>query len=210
MIFATAAVGSKYINSIKNQLDFFDQKNVHILTDQVNAFFSNTKVYSFNKTIWSYFDKLLFAFNLARKYNTDVFYFDANKAGMITPSFLRYFTGSKNICVRGVWEDFTPQWNDIKYEGSYWAPFVNFLIKNNIEPSSCPAYCEQYIYIPKSLNFDRILRDLETVKPILEFCSVVGENKYPGIGSGEGAGLGYAVLRSKLNVDFFDKKFFAL
>jgi len=210
MILATAAVGKKYVTCIKSQLEIFDQKNIHILTDQVNAFFTNTKVHSFNKRIWSYFDKLLFAFNLAKKYDTDVFYFDANKASMIKPSFLKYFTGSKNICVKGVWEDSTPEWKEIKFKGQYWSPFVNFLKNHNIEPTSCPAYNEQHIYIPKDINLDKVLKDLETVKPVLEYCSIIGENKYSGIGSGEGAGLGYVVIKNKLNVDFFDKKFFSI
>ena len=209
MILATAAVGENFTSSIQNIFNVLKQRDIHILTDQADSFPEEINTYSFSNTIWSYFDKLLFIFHLAKKYDTDVFYFDVNKVDMIKPSFFSFFKGSKNICVKGVWEDFTPNWLNIKYKDNYWKPFVNFLKVNNIEPNLCPAYCEQHIYIPKGLDLDNILIDLETVKPVLEYCSIIGENKYSGIGSGEGAGLGYAVIKNKLEVSFFNKEYFS-
>ena len=212
MIFATAAVGTISSTSlIANQYPWVSRNlDVHILTDRVDNFKKVSTPHYYGNKIWSYFDKLLFIVNLAAKYNTDVFYSDADKIGAITSTFYTDFEGSKNILVKGTWEQFTPEWADIKYKGDYWKPFVKFLEKSKIHPSNCPALCEQHIYIPKNLDYHSVLLDLEIVKPVLEYSSIVGENKYTGIGSGEGAGLGYALLKNNLTVDFFDSGYFGL
>ena len=210
MIFATVAVGEQYIDSVcENVVRFEDQGyDIHILTDKPHRFNKYT-IYEYPNLIFSYTDKLLFSIMLARKFKMDVFYSDVNKIGEVTPAFYEDFKGSENITVKGTWESFTPEWSEIKYQGEYWAPFIRFLSINNVTPSLCPAFCEQHIYIPKNLNYHSILLHLETVKPVLEYCSIVGENKYPGIGSGEGAGLGYALFKNNLTVDSFNNSYFS-
>jgi hypothetical protein len=209
MIFATVAVGEYYIDQVcKNITRFEDQGyDIHILTDQPNKF-DRYVTYEYPNILFSYTDKFLFSLMLARKFKTDVFFSDARRIGNIDNSFFSAAKQFSELTIKGVWEDDTPEWSEIKFKGKEWKPMRKFLIKENIDPLNCQAYIEHYLFIPRDTNLVGLQMSLEKIKPVLEYISTVNENRYTGIGSGEGVGLGYAIMKNNLKVDFFNPSYF--
>lgn len=210
MIFATVAVGDRYIDSVNQHEKFFRNNNfdVHVLTDKKNKFSKFFTTYQYDKLVWSYFDKLIFAITLVKNTGSDVFFCDGDEIDNISSNFITNFKGGKFILTKGEWETTTPIWSDIKFKGKYWKPFRKFLKKQNINPYFCPAYREQHIYFPADMDTYSLLYSLEMVKPVLEYSSIIEQSGYSGTGSGEGAGLGYAIIKNNLKIDFFDPSYF--
>jgi hypothetical protein len=210
MIFATAAVGSKYINCIYRQKEFLDFHNfdVHILTDKPEMFSKEYTTYKYENTVWSYFDKLTFAFRLNLQHKEDVFFSDGDDIDHLDNNFGEEFKGSKNFLYKGDWSAGNTLWDTDHFTLPYWDPFTKFLKKQNVDPKHILTLVEQHFYIPKNIDSLSILRDLETVKPVLEYTSIMGDSPYPGLGSGEGAGLGYALTKNNIQIEKFNLKYF--
>jgi hypothetical protein len=68
---------------------------------------------------------------------------------------------------------------------------------------------EYLIYFPYTTNISDILYDLERVKPIFEYQSILNKTYYyPGIGNGEGVALAYTLHKNNVPIDLFPSKYF--
>ena len=204
MILSIVAVGEKYIkNCIPFIPEFIDnQWVVHVLTDQPD-FFNECEVELYENKIFSYFDKLLFTLRLSEKYKEDVLYIDADWIHNISPGFPKEFQKNDSVLYYGSWPNgdlFLDYKND-----PYFNNLIRYWEKQQFIYDDLKTMLEWMFFIPYSENLSNIIYDIEHIKPVFEYNSVMVDTGYPGIGNGEGLALSYALHKNKISIKKFDK-----
>jgi hypothetical protein len=157
------------------------------------------------KLVFSYMDPVIFAARLSNFYKSDVFYCHADKLSTMSDYFIKNFIGSKQLLTRGTWNDVNPEWTDESININYFKPFKAFLDYTKFdEPIS--AFREEWIYYPRVS--DSFLSDLEIIKPVIEYNSLVGHSEWKFMGNGEGLALGYAIAKNNIDTSLFIDKYF--
>jgi hypothetical protein len=198
MLVCFIAVGKKYINDL-NQFLTTNTVNykIIILTDKPNIF-KNYKTIEYHNKIFSYYDKLLFSLRTSEKYNEDVLYIDVDELNNhnIDEIIKKINFKETSVQFERFWPDFKT-FNDLKEDR--WELFRNYIDLENIqiEYSEIWTVMENVLYFSKKLPTNKILRDLELIKPIFEIMSLIDEKKtHKGIGNGESVALSFVL---KLN-----------
>ena len=204
MILSLVAVGEKYVEHCKPFISNFINGGweVHVLTDQPHRF-DGCKTETYHKKIFSYFDKLLFTLRLSEEHHEDVLYIDADWIHNISVDFPQNFKKSKNVLYYTSWpngDTFENYKND-----PYFSNLINYWDKNNFTYSNLKTIMEWIIYIPHSDKIGDLIYDIEHIKPIFEYNSVITDTGYSGIGNGEGMALSYALNKNKIPIKKFDK-----
>jgi hypothetical protein len=209
MIICTVAVGEKYINLSSNSIKRFINSgfNVKILTDNPESYLYG-ETYKYDKKIFSFFDKLLFTGKIVEELKCGVLYIDADR---LSESSIKYF---KNINTNNEFI-FFDYWQ-IQIEENVWKPwkkytdykldyfnaFDDYCLKNNFDISKLNCLWEGIFYFPYLENIDKILYDIELIKPVFEYMSLTGtiaNNLYSGkLGISEGLALSYVIEKNNL------------
>jgi hypothetical protein len=68
---------------------------------------------------------------------------------------------------------------------------------------------EYLLYFPYVTNIGDSLYDLERIKPVFEYQSILNKTYYyPNIGNGEGVALAYSLYKNNVQIDLFPSKYF--
>lgn len=204
MIYATMCVGSDWISLYKDSIQNFSKKNeLHILTDSYDSFI-NCNVYEYDKEEFSYYDKIIFIFELLIKYKTRITYIDSDWISKYNTdiefddksiySYNIYNLNNKNV----VTNFFTETEFKIRNE------ILNYINYNDNLDYYLP---EALISIPYSNNTNKMFDDIKILKNYIE-TYYNKENTNPrftrykkyGIGFAEGWALSAVAHKFNYNV----------
>jgi len=197
------AVGDRYVKSLLGSIDKIDLNkwDIHIYTDQPDKFSKYGKVHWYPYVIFSYFEKLLFVIRTVKETGKGAVWFDADKLYLVSDKFLdfehnynefRYY--SKNRWVPYFWEE--------KFPGT-WSVVREYFKYLDVDYRSIVNLWEEVWYMPFHYNLDNMLADLEMVKPVFEYRSVIDEFSRNGVGEGEGVALGYVLYKYGMKYEYF-------
>jgi hypothetical protein len=209
MILSLVAVGEKYVKNCEPFINSFIDNgwDVHILTNQPE-YFKAGKIDVYNHKVFSYFHKLLYPLQLVEKYKDDVLYIDADWIQNISIEFPKTFTKADTFLYYGSWP------NGDKYinykEDLYFKPLNNFWENLGFNPNEISTMLEWIFYIPYNEKIKNIIYDVELIKPIFEYMSLMTDTGYSGIGNGEGLGLSYALYKNGIPIKTFEKSNFKI
>jgi hypothetical protein len=217
MILSIICAGDNYKDEpskIINQLKRFDNKNwdVKILTDNFGAF-SFGEIYNYQNKIFSYIDKLLFPLRLMEKYKTDVVYCDHDWLKYLTDDFIDNFNGHDNFLYPEGWKFWNgyswEQWEYLTdYNEEYFNPIIKYWEKNNYNYSKFKTVRECFLYFPYTNEISNIIYEIEKIKPIFEYMSIVGNNGYSAYGSSEGVALSYVLEKFNLKLELLSTDYY--
>ena len=202
MILSLVSVGEKYINHCLPHIERFKNSGweVHVLTDEPNRF-SGCKVKPYENKIFSYFDKILFTLRLSEKFKEGILFVDSDWIHNMSDEFITTFKGSDKFLYYDNW----PNGETFKdyIEDPYFFNQQRFWEKNNFIYDDLTTILEWVIYIPYTTKISDIIYDLEHIKPVFEYNSVMVDAGYSGIGNGEGLGLSYALHKNNIKIEKF-------
>ena len=207
MILTIVAVGKKYINKVTPHLSKFIKNgwDIRILTDEPHLF-PNLKTYKYSNKVFSFIDKLLFPLRLVEELKVPVLYIDADWFDFISNELILNFEPKNEFLYFG-------SWPEGKYLGdtnfNYFEPLITFFKKIGFDYGQLPLMIEYLFYFPYVTNIEDILYDLERIKPIFEYQSILNKTYYhPNIGNGEGVALAYSLYKNNVQIDLFPSKYF--
>lgn len=210
MIICIVAIGDKYINLSSPFIEKIinDGHSVKILTDNPEKFKFGEK-YKYNDKIFSFFHKLLFTGKIVEELKCGVLYIDADMLHEISFNFLKRFKKSKNFIFFDYWkiqiekDEWYPWQKYTDYKLDYFNVFDDYCSNNNFDISRLNCFWEGIFYFPYLQNIDKILYDIELIKPVFEYMSITGiiaNNIYSGkLGISEGLALSYVIEKNNLS-----------
>lgn len=207
MILTIVAVGKKYINKVTPHLSKFIKNgwDIRILTDEPHLF-PNLKTYEYTNKVFSYVDKLLFPLRLVEKLKQPVLYIDADFFDLISNELVQNFKPTNEVLYYGNWPD-GKYLSDTDLE--YFNPLITHFKEIDYDYNQLPLMIEYLHYFPYFNNITNVIYDLERVKPIFEYQSIIKKTYYyPGIGNGEGVALSYVLQKNNIPIDLFQSKYF--
>jgi hypothetical protein len=207
MILAIVAVGEKYRYKVKPHLPKFIQNgwDIRILTDDPHSF-PNLKTYKYPNKVFSYIDKLLFPLRLVEELKESVMYIDADCLDFISDELVQNFKPTNEVLYYGNWPE-GKYFSDTDLE--YFEPLVTHFKKIGFDYNKLPLMIEYLHYFPYVDNVSDVIYDLERLKPIFEYQSIIKKTYYyPGIGNGEGVALAYTLYKNNVSIDLFSSKYF--
>jgi hypothetical protein len=207
MILTVVAVGRKYIVKVKQHLPKYLQNgwDIRVLTDEPDLF-PNLKTYKYSNKVFSFIDKLLFPLRLVEELKQPVLYIDADWIDSVSNELIFNFTPTNSVLYYGGWPD-GKYFSDI--ESAYFEPLTRFFEKNGIEYRELLLMMEYLFFFPYINNISNIIYDLERIKPIFEYQSVMEKTYYhPSIGNGEGVALSFVLSKNHVPIDLFQSKYF--
>lgn len=194
MILTTVAYGDWYNDVAVDCLKHFENEfEIFVLTDKPDKFKYQTQYY--DPRLFSYMDKVLWPFRLNYETGTDVMYIDA-KYLHVTKDWVKTFKFKKGFSYYEHWVPEKPYFfTDIDDDiNGYWRPTFEYFKKVGYDITKCKPIAEQFFVIKQIKD---ILTELEHIKPAIEYQSLF-DTGYPGIGSGEGVALAYALDYNKI------------
>jgi hypothetical protein len=207
MILAIVAVGKNYIFNAKQYLPKYIENgwDVRLLTDEPQEF-PGIKTYEYENKVFSYIDKLLFPLRLVEKLKEPVLYVDADWFQFISDELILNFKPTNEILYWG-------NWPNGKYfpsiEQEYFEPLINYFKKSGFVSDDLILMIEYLYYFPYIDNISNVIHDLERIKPVLEYQSIIKRTYfYPNIGNGEGVALSYVLHKNNIPTNLFESKYF--
>ena len=175
---------------------------IHVLTDDSTNFHDhNYELYPY--TIFSYIDKILFPIRTSINLKQSVLSVDADRVRDLSDEFLDIGVQSNNFL-------YLQKWPAAEYLGfyvygdSYFDILLEYFISKNFNYDKLPCILEQIFYIPYFPELHKTRLDIEHLKPILEYISILHDFPYPGIGNGEGVALSYGIKNNNFNLEKFN------
>lgn len=207
MILAIVAVGKKYILKASQHIPKYTQSgwDVRVLTDEPDSF-PSLKTYEYTNKVFSYVDKLLFPLRLVEKLKQPVLYIDADCFDFISNELVQNFKPTNEVLYYGNWPE-GKYFSDTDLE--YFNPLITHFKEIEYDYNQLPLMIEYLHYFPYFNNITNVIYDLERIKPIFEYQSIIKKTYYyPGIGNGEGVALSYVLQKNNIPIDLFQSKYF--
>jgi hypothetical protein len=198
-ILTLAAVGEHYIKSAQTHLHKFKLADwdIHILTDAPEEF-PEFKTYLYTNTVFSYFDKLLFSFRVLKEQKKGVVCLDADKLFLISDKFIntqhdypefRYYSINR----------WAPYFSHLQDNG-VWSIIYRYFKYLDMETDNIKNIWEEVFYFPYNIFQNRQINiDIETLKPIFEYRSIIDGWSRPSLGEGEGIAIGFLIEKYGLD-----------
>ena len=204
-ILTLISVGERYTNKCIPHIKHFLDKgwDIRVLTD-TPTLFDGCITYEYPNKIFSYFDKLVFPLRISEKEKSGVLFVDADEienfiyladsdfskyTEFMVYDYWRYHTNG----MRFIWDTF------IQYDDVYFEPLFSYWNSIDFDYSKLKTIWEGLYYYPYSDKTNNVLHDIECIKPIFEYMSVIKNHPYPGIGNGEGLALSYCLDKNNIN-----------
>ncbi len=201
-ILAIVAVGKDYADSAIEVIERFKTSRweIHVLTDDERIFNYDAycKVEFYRGKIFSYFDKMLFVLRCVEESNWGVLYVDVDRVREYTMNFLDLFSESKEVTILNYWHGENRGFKENYAEGIHFVPMISYCEQNGID-YDVDTISEEIFYIPNLSNIGQIIYDVERLRPVFEYQSLISisTNKYyPNIGNAEGLALSIALKKN--------------
>ena len=207
-ILCLCAVGNKYIQQTLDNLYRFEKGSwdIHILTDQPEKF-NKVTTYEYSNTVFSYFDKLTFSFRVMKKLKRGVVSLDADKLYLISDKFIEHIHQYEEFRYYSI-NRWAPYFEHLKGNGN-WNVIYNYFKYLDMDTTKLRNFWEEVLYFPFSVfSNHQINVDLETLKPIFEYRSILDGWSRPSLGEGEGIAIGFLLQKYHLKSEQFDCEVF--
>jgi hypothetical protein len=217
MILALVLVGDNYTkdaDKVTVQIERFKNKgwDVHILTDKPELF-PNAFSEHYQNKIFSYFDKLLFPLRLSNRTRQNVLYLDHDFGENLTEYFFKNFKETNDYMFYEKWQ----KWNDIDgkyipwnkfgdYFDNYYLPLYLYFKQINFNYVDLTTIRECFMYFPYDDKTNKIIYELEKIKPLFDYMSMMGKSGFDSYGSSEGIALSYILEVNGITLKTFQKK----
>ena len=158
------------------------------------------KILPYDRSIWSYVDKVYRSFKLAMETNQSVLYVDFNKFIKHQSIIYNEIPKPDHFLFHSHWDIHPTDLCRLKE----WEPVRDYLRYKMVVCEELKPYLEEVFYIPRWEVSSDILKEIELFKPILEYSSYIGGYPYKSpngkinVGNGEGVILSYLMERFKL------------
>lgn len=199
----TIAVGEKYNKELVKNIKRFnpDLWDIHILTDQPELYSEYKNVFKYENKIFSYFDKLLFVARTVEAKGKGVVWVDADKIYLLDDQFLTYNHDYEHLTIysRNRWD---PYFIEDSFTGG-WSVVREYFKYLDVDYRSIPNIWEEVWYLNYDNIIGKIIIDLETIKPIFEYRSILDQWPRNGYGDQEGIGLGYIAYKYDKELKYF-------
>jgi hypothetical protein len=206
MILCLISVGGIY----NSEMDFHIKQYVEngwdvIILTNTPELFSQYKTIYYPYKVFSYFFKLLFPLQIMEKEKQDVLYIDIKNLGEISQRIIEEFKGSDSFLYLDHWQKldhynqitgqyyFVPWVKMTDHQIKLLEPLHEYFDEINFDSSELVTIWERMMYFPFFDNVSEILYELEKIKPLFEYMSIIDDGDYSqkGIGYGEGLALSY-------------------
>lgn len=209
MILTLVLVGDEHITDARPFIRMFSSKGwtIEILTDQPGKLkgigYDNINLHQYNNKIFSYFEKILFPIQISQKYKSGVLYVDSSLLFAVPKSFIESFNESNSFLYYKNWpngETFKDYKDDV-----YFGNIIDYFVMEKVENyEDLITILEWIYYIPYNEDkVEQLIYDVERIKPIFEYSSVIFKPHYSGIGNAEGLALSYVLNKNLISVDKF-------
>jgi hypothetical protein len=143
---------------------------------------------------------------LVEELKQPVFYIDADWFQYVSDELISNFEPMNEVLYFGGWPDH-------KYISDnlieYFEPLLDFFKKCDFDYKELPLMIEYIYYFPYLDKISDIIYDLERIKPIFEYQSILKKTYYyPSVGNGEGVALSYILHKNDIPIDLFQSKYF--
>jgi len=175
--------------------------DIHLLTDQPDKFKGIT-TYKYTNKVFSYFDKLLFSFRVMNELKKGVMCVDADKLNLISDKFIKFNHEYGEFRYYSI-NRWAPYFDHLK-ENSNWSVVYNYFKYLDVDIANLRNFWEEVLYFPYNVfNNHQINVDLETLKPIFEYRSIIDGWSRPSLGEGEGIAIGFLLQKYQLKAEQF-------
>lgn len=199
---AIVAVGQAYIDAANYIVaNYDDEWAIHVLTDHPEKIHGNCEIEFHQHKVFSYFYKLLFVLRLVEKYKQSVTYVDADRLDMFSNNFLKEFSVGGNFKILNYW----PEGKDFKTNyshGQHFKPFIEYCNENHLD-YDIDTFSEEVFYVPYLEDIYDIIYNIEKIKPIFEYQSIMSIETnpyYPNIGNAEGLALSFVLKMKNIEI----------
>jgi hypothetical protein len=113
-------------------------------------------------------------------------------------NFLDLFSESKEVTILNYWHGENRGFKENYAEGIHFVPMISYCEQNGID-YDVDTISEEIFYIPNLSNIGQIIYDVERLRPVFEYQSLISisTNKYyPNIGNAEGLALSIALKKN--------------
>lgn len=199
---AIVAVGQSYIDAANYIIaNFSDEWQIHVLTDYPHKINGVCEIEYHKHKIFSYFHKILFVLKISEKYKESITYVDADRLDMFNNDFLKEFSTGEDFKILNYWpegKEFKPLYS----WGQHFKPFVEYCKENKLD-YDIDTFSEEVFFVPYVNNISEIIYELEKIKPVFEYQSIISRSTnpyYPNIGNAEGLALSFVLKMKNLKI----------
>ena len=199
---AVVATNKLFRSNLNNELERLSKFGwkVYILTDKPDEY-KDLQAEQYNYTIFSYVDKILFPIRISENIKQGILYVDVDRIHELSDEFLTSGCESNSFL-------YTSKWPTCEYitfvKSNYFDILIEYFESINYDYTKLPCLLEQIFYVPYSPDLHRVRLDIEHVKPILEYISIINKLPSPGIGTGEGVALAFGILANNFKLNTFE------
>lgn len=201
-ILAIVAVGKEYADHAIEVIERFKSTRweIHVLTDDERIFNYDAycSVQFYRGKIFSYFDKMLFVLRCVEESNWGVLYVDVDRVKEYSINFMDLLSETKEVTVLNYWHGENRKFKGNYDGGIHFVPLINYCEQNGID-YDVDTISEEIFYVPKLSNIDNVIYDVEKLRPVFEYQSLISisTNKYyPNVGNAEGLALSIALKKN--------------
>ena len=206
-ILTLISVGKKYTDACLPHIQSFldNDWDVRVLTDTPIQF-NGCTTYEYPNKVFSYFDKLLFPLRISEKEKKGILFIDADELHKFTHLAKNDFRSNRDFIVFEYWLWFNNQslyvWDKFTthFDG-YFNTIKSYWDSIGYDYSNLTTMWEGIYYYPHSDKTNELLKDIELIKPVFEYMSLIGKFPYSGIGNGEGLALSYCLDKNNIKKD---------
>lgn len=199
---AIVAVGQAYIDAANYIIaNYSDEWDIHVLTDHPQNIHGKCEIEIHTHKVFSYFYKLLFVLRLAEKHKCSVTYIDADRLDMFSNDLLKNFSSGDDFKILNYWPD-GKSFKSLYSHGQHFKPFVQYCNDNELD-YDIDTFSEEIFYVPYVESIGEIIFNVEKVKPIFEYQSIISRETnpyYPSIGNAEGLALSFALKLKNIKI----------
>jgi hypothetical protein len=207
------AVGPKYVDILIEKYTLLHKEsNIVVYTDNTAKVKKNTNITDIREyklTPFRYFDKYTLTELITREIKAPVLYIDVGRLDVLKKFKYHYFNADKvnNVYTNSNWKGYETAESLKNYKGqyledNYWDDILEYMIKDGAILDQVIPLLERIFIFPYSPIINKVILELEKIRPVFERSSLSKINTYTGIGNGEGLALGYAFSKLKYKTSY--------
>lgn len=215
-------IGDKYIDHFAKWIDKLPDWKLWILTDnpeKVKSIVADKRhvIVPYNKPRFNYFDKLLWALDAVIETGRPILQLDVKRLTYrlhVVEKFIDKVSMVNAIYHKPVYDNscyFLGVWSpgmtahtvttvtnhDLRFGTNYWKPILEYMGKDTDKWAPVLEHATLFAMSPEKAK--KVREDLVEIEPIFRKQSLEQKNPYPGVSSGEGLALGWALHNNKVN-----------
>lgn len=215
-------IGDKYIDHFGKWVNKLPDWKLWILTDnpeKVRRIVADKRhvIVPYNKPRFNYFDKLLWALDAVIETGRPVLQLDVKRLTYRLHVVEKFIDDTSmvnalyhkpvydNSCYfLGVWSPGmtahtvpTVTNHDLRFGTNYWKPILEYMGKDTDKWAPVLEHATLFAMTPEKAK--KVRKDLVEIEPIFKKQSLEQTNPYPGVSSGEGLALGWALHNNKVD-----------